>query len=99
MARWWLSFATPDACLGVIITEAASFGQAHLQVSLLGIKPEGGECAGVYFDDARLAQLPERLQVALRALPLDHLLSPEVLAAMPELEARSLRDLEEADHG
>lgn len=85
--RWWLSFATEGQCLGVVIVLAPDFEAAIARTHLLGINP-GGEVAGHGFTPEALAQLPDQDRVKFAALPLDHLLSYEVLEAAGVVKPR-----------
>ncbi len=87
--RFWLSYADDEGFRGVIVTEADDLLSAVAKVGLMGISP-GGEVYGCVVTAAMLRALDTDVRIAFLAIPLDVLLSREVLEAMPGLEARSL---------
>ena len=69
MKKWfWLSFADPDKCLGLLVIQAASFPMAVLAANLARLHP-GGEVLGVEIPEENMPLIPEEFR--------NRLLTPE----------------------
>jgi hypothetical protein len=75
MRIWWLSFASADGPLGVVVVDAPTFTAAYAQVNVLRLNP-GGKCKAAGILPADLE--PDEREIAAR-LPRLTLLSPQQL--------------------
>ena len=94
--RFWLSFADDTGFLGVIVTEAEDIRAAAARTWALGINP-GGEIAAWEHTPEILAGMVPEERTAFLAIPLDVLLSKEVLQAMAHVGAKSIREFFEEE--
>lgn len=97
MPTWWLSFATNERSLGVMLVDAPTFEDAVAMTHVAKVNP-GGEVAGAPIDEALATHATPEERAFIAQLPRMTLIQRSVFQAFGH-ETVSLREAEELSEG